>query len=171
MGETLQEGDVLSARFTDPFDVETSDLVLIATAHMECAVLSRPALTKSVVRKGDRPDLVWAGGAMKARLYFEQDAPYFGALEGTAPVAEHTHPTSWEILCAIDAAGVFTIDGKPTRLGPRTVVTVPPATKHSWQPDPGTHLVAFQLYDPPGPEQRFKGLAAGADAGGHDAAR
>jgi mannose-6-phosphate isomerase-like protein (cupin superfamily) len=72
------------------------------------------------------------------------------------------HPDSWEILCAVDAAGTFTLDGKDQRLGPRQVVTVPPATKHAWTPDEGSNLVAIQLYAPPGPEQRFKALA---DAG------
>ena len=43
---------------------------------------------------------------------------------------------------------------------------VPPATKHAWKPDEGSTLVAIQLYTPPGPEQRFKALAAAAaDAG------
>jgi mannose-6-phosphate isomerase-like protein (cupin superfamily) len=171
LGETLGEGDALSASSPDPFDVETSDLALIVVVHIACVPKTRPAFLKSVVRRADRSDLVWAGGAMKARLYFEEGAPYFGALEGTAPVAEHNHPTSWEVLSAIEGAGVFTVDGKPTRLGPRSVVTVPPATKHSWQPDPGSKLVAFQVYDPPGPEQRFKGLAAAAAAGGTDAGK
>ena len=46
------------------------------------------------------------------------------------------------------------------------MVPVPPGVKHSWKPDPGTKLVAVQFYSPPGPEQRFKALAAAAaDAG------
>jgi hypothetical protein len=32
--------------------------------------------------------------------------------------------------------------------------------KHSWTPDPKSELVAIQLYAPPGPEQRFRALAA-----------
>jgi hypothetical protein len=43
---------------------------------------------------------------------------------------------------------------------------VPPDTKHAWKPDPGSKLVAIQMYDPPGPEQRFVALAnAARDAG------
>ena len=84
---------------------------------------------------------------------------YMGRLEGIAPVAEHVHPDSWEILCAVDAAGTFTLDGKDQRLGPKQIVVVPPNTKHAWKPDDGKKLVAIQLYGPPGPEQRFKKLA------------
>jgi hypothetical protein len=37
---------------------------------------------------------------------------------------------------------------------------VPPSVRHAYRPDPGTGIVAFQMYAPPGPEQRFKKLAA-----------
>ena len=100
---------------------------------------------------------------------------YLGRLEGTAAVAEHEHTTSSETLIAIEGSGTFTVDGKDSRLGPRQIVHVPKGTKHAWKPDPGTKLVAIQLYEPPGPEQRFVGLAAasslakdaGADSGKH----
>jgi quercetin dioxygenase-like cupin family protein len=94
---------------------------------------------------------------------------YVGRLEGVAPVAEHDHPTSAETILAIEAAGTFTIDGKEARLGPRQIVHVPKGIKHSWKPDPGSKLVAIQLYDPPGPEQRFIALAAAAADAGVDA--
>jgi mannose-6-phosphate isomerase-like protein (cupin superfamily) len=167
LGETLDEGDVLTASGVAAFDVQTSDLALVATVRAACGANGRPAIQKSVVRSNDRPELVWAGGQMKARLVFEGAPVYFGRLEGTAPVAEHAHPTSWEILCAVEGAGVFTVEGKAARLGPHAVVALAPTVKHSWQPDAGTKLVAFQIYDPPGPEQRFKSLAAAAagDAG------
>ena len=63
----------------------------------------------------------------------------------------------------------FTLDGKEQRLGPHEIVRVPPGVKHSWKPDPGSKLVAVQMYAPPGPEQRFKALAdaeRGAPDGG-----
>jgi mannose-6-phosphate isomerase-like protein (cupin superfamily) len=89
---------------------------------------------------------------------------YLGRLSGTASVAEHTHPGAWEVLAAVEAAGTFTIDGVDHRLGPRQVIAIPPDTRHAWKADPGSRLVAIQLYDPPGPEQRFLGLAAAAKA-------
>jgi quercetin dioxygenase-like cupin family protein len=106
------------------------------------------------------PELTWAKGQMHAHLDVESPRVYVGRLEGTAPVAEHTHATSWEILCAFEAAGTFVLDGKDQRLGAHQLVFVPPNAKHAWRPDPGSKLVAIQLYDPPGPEQRFKKLAA-----------
>jgi hypothetical protein len=46
----------------------------------------------------------------------------------------------------------------------------PKKVKHSYRFDPGSKLVAIQMYDPPGPEQRFVGLAAAEkDAGASDA--
>jgi quercetin dioxygenase-like cupin family protein len=113
------------------------------------------------VRADAAPDLVFANGQMHARLDVESEpGVYFGRLEGTAPVAEHKHDSSWEILCALEGAGTFTLAGKPQRLENGGIVVVPPSTKHSWKPDDGVRLVAFQLYTPPGPEQRFKKLAA-----------
>jgi mannose-6-phosphate isomerase-like protein (cupin superfamily) len=166
LGETLAEGDVLEVSCPDPFDVQTTELALVATVSHPCVVKARPGTRKRVVRKSDNPELSWANGTMHAQLDFDNPTAevHFGRLDGTAAVAEHTHPSSWEILCAVEAAGTFTLAGKPQRLGPRSVVVVPPATKHAWQPDPGTRLVAFQIYDPPGPEQRFKALAAPSDA-------
>ncbi len=108
----------------------------------------------------DAPELTWANGAMHAHLDGEKlPYAYVGRLEGTAPVAEHVHESSWEVLCAIEASGTFTVAGVAKRLGARTCVSVPPATKHSWTPDPGTKLVGVQFYDPPGPQSRFKALA------------
>ena len=79
---------------------------------------------------------------------------------------EHVHAGEWELLAAVEGAGTFTIDGVSARLGPKQVVAVPPGARHAWQPDPGTKLVAVQMYSPPGPEQRFVALAAAAaDAG------
>jgi mannose-6-phosphate isomerase-like protein (cupin superfamily) len=87
-----------------------------------------------------------------------------GRIEGTAAVPEHDHGRSWEVLCAVEASGTLTIDGAPRRIAPKTCTKVLPGAKHSWKPDDGTKLVAVQFYTPPGPEQRFKAMAA-ADGG------
>jgi quercetin dioxygenase-like cupin family protein len=158
----------------DPFDVKGAGTVALATVvHSPCSVRARPVgPTKRVIRAAVAPELVWAGGTMRAHLDVEKEVSpeaYLGRLEGTAPVAEHLHATSWEIIMAVDATGTFTLDGKPARLGPRSVVAVPPNVKHAWQPDEGSKLVAVQMYAPPGPEQRFRTLAAAAvDAGPPD---
>jgi mannose-6-phosphate isomerase-like protein (cupin superfamily) len=170
LGETLAEGDALFVVGAEPFDVVAGDLALVGTVAVPCTAAEHPLLRKGVARKAEVAELWWARGAMGAQLFFEKEQAYFGRLEGTAPVAPHDHAASWEVLSVIEGAGVFTVDGRPVRVEPRSIVFVPPATKHSWQPDPGSKLVAFQIYDPPGPEQRFKGLAAtGAEAGAPEA--
>jgi len=162
----LAEGDVLVLGHPMDFTVEAPGLAAVVVAPMEpCSIRARPAPTKVVVKAGAAPELAWAGGAMRARLDVTSEVSpevYMGRLAGTAGVAEHDHPTSWEILFAIDAGGTFTLAGVPKRLGPGEIVVVPPGTKHSWTPDAGKPLAAVQVYAPPGPEQRFKQLAAAA---------
>ena len=170
-GETLKTGDVLVARWSDPFEVKGTGTVVTAVAKdssQQCAQ-KKPPLAKSVIRVASTPEITWAKGAMHARLQVgdkEKSLFYLGRLEGTSPVGEHLHAGTWEILAAIDAKGTFVLDGKESRLGPRQVVVVPPDTKHEWRPDPGSKLVAVQMYSPPGPEQRFLTLAAAEKDGG-----
>lgn len=168
LGETLAAGDVLLVQGEGSLEVTGQGLaVLVAVRERPCDPSA--AVTKKLVRASVAPELVWSTSAsagaltMRAHLDVEKETTpyaYFGRLEGTAPVAEHVHPGTWEIICSIEAAGTFTLAGESRRIGPRSIVSVPPDTKHSWKPDPGTRLVAFQIYDPPGPEQRFKSLAA-----------
>jgi mannose-6-phosphate isomerase-like protein (cupin superfamily) len=166
-GEKLSAGDVLVAQGVGEVILKGSGLAVLATVDAPGCAAGATTLTKKLVKANAAPDLVFAGGKMHARLDVEKEVSpnaYLGRLSGTAAVAEHSHPDSWEILCAVDAAGTFTLDGKEQRLGPRQVVAVPPATRHAWKPDEGSSLVALQLYAPPGPEQRFKALAADAGA-------
>jgi hypothetical protein len=126
---------------------------------------------QTVVKADASRDVSFMHGTMHARFDLDDRnvAPsfYFGHLSGTAAVPEHAHAGTWELLCAVEAAGTFTLAGTPSHLGARTCVTVPPDTKHSWQPDAGSTLSALQMYWPPGPEQRFKKLAADDLAGDH----
>jgi hypothetical protein len=167
----LAPGDVAVAKDGKAADLKGAGLAVVArTALGACVTTERPAPVVSVVRGGATPKQVFAAGKMTAQLDVGTNLSpglYLGRLDGTAAVAEHTHPTSWEIVASIEAAGTFTLDGKESRLGPRQIVMVPPAAKHAWKPDPGAKLVAIQMYAPPGPEQRFLSLAAAekADAG------
>jgi mannose-6-phosphate isomerase-like protein (cupin superfamily) len=166
-GHALSAGDVLVMTHPDPFEVQGHGVVAIARYDFPttaCAVKTRPALESVLVTANKAPPLTWAKGQMTAHLDVGAELSpevYLGRLEGTLGVPEHTHDGAWEILVAIDAAGTFTLDGRPQRLGKRQIVRVPPGAKHAWAPDPGHRLVALQLYSPPGPEQRFKKLAAG----------
>jgi mannose-6-phosphate isomerase-like protein (cupin superfamily) len=168
-GDALGVGDVEAFVAAQPtkVDVQGAGLAVVATTTVPCET---PA-GKRIVRATQAPELTFMGGAMHAHLDLDDRAlapsAYLGRLSGTAPVAEHSHQGSWETLCAVEAAGTFTLAGRDQRLGPRTCVSVPPDVKHSWKPDPGSSLVAIQMYAPPGPEQRFKKLAAdyAAEAG------
>jgi len=164
LGENLGAYDFMLVFGEGNFDVKGDGTAIIArVAPKTCT--PTPTLMKRVARASDARDLAWAGGAMHARFGLEGDgAPvmYAGRLEGTAPVAEHTHPGTYEMICTIEASGVFTLDGNPQRLAPSQCVVVPPDVKHSWQPSPKSKLVAVQFYAPPGPEQRFRALAADA---------
>lgn len=176
MGETLGVGDVLVVTHPDPITIEGTGLLLVARRDFDpdlCRGKTRPALDKKTVRASTAADLRWAGGTMSAHLdvgaKLSPDV-YLGRLEGTAGVAEHSHEASWEILAAVEASGTFVLDGTEGHLGPRQIMLVPPGSKHAWKPDPGSKLVAIQMYSPPGPEQRFVGLAAAdKDAGARDA--
>ncbi len=163
-GNTLAEGDTAVISFSDPFDLGGSGLAAIAEVELAaCDVLARPARHIEVVRASAAPPLRWAKATMSARLDVGtalSPEAYMGRLEGTAAVAEHAHEGSWEVLFALEARGTFALEGVPHRLGPGEVVLVPAGKKHAWTPDPGSTLRAVQMYLPPGPEQRFKALAA-----------
>jgi hypothetical protein len=166
-GLPLAQGDVAAIRGETAVVVKGEGTVLFARARLTAC--DAPPLS-TVVKADAAHDLSFMHGTMHARLDLDDRnvAPsfYFGHLSGTAAVAEHAHAGTWELLCAVEAAGTFTLSGAPQHLGARTCVTVPPDTKHSWQPDPGSTLTALQMYWPPGPEQRFKKLAADDLAGG-----
>ncbi len=167
-GLQLAQGDVAAFRGQTAVVMRGEGLVLFARARL--TPCEAPPLG-AVVKASTAPDLSFMHGAMHARpdLDDRNVAPsfYLGRLSGTAPVPEHAHAGTWELLCAVEAAGTFTLSGAPQHLGPRTCVTVPPDTKHSWQPDAGSTLSAVQMYWPPGPEQPFKKLAADELAGDH----
>jgi mannose-6-phosphate isomerase-like protein (cupin superfamily) len=192
LGETLATGDVLVVTHGAPFEAtgptgpSGSIGVWAEVALPDCAATPKPTASKVVVRASAAPKLEWAGGAMSAHLDVSTTAKapspapelYVGRLEGTAAVAEHEHATSWEILVAHDAKGTFVRGEGPRRvemrLLPGMIVMIPPGVKHAWRPDPGSKLVAIQMYAPPGPEQRFVALAAAdkaavKDAGARDA--
>ena len=167
-GQSLAKGDVLMASSfaaRGALELKGSGLAITVTTMHDCPGPDSPSagpLTIRVARAGDAKDLAWAGGAMHAHLDLEKEGSpevYLGRLEGSAPVAEHDHATSWEVLCAIEGSGTFTLDGIPKHIAGPVIVAVPPGRKHSWQPDPGVKLVAIQVYAPPGPEQRFKALS------------
>jgi len=167
-GLPLAPGDVAAFRGQTAVVVKGQGTLLFTWARLNPC--DAPPLA-TVVKANAAHDLTFMHGAMHARPDLDDRtvAPsfYLGHLSGTAPVAEHAHAGTWELLCAVEATGTFMLSGAPQHLGARTCVTVPPDTKHSWTPEPGSTLSAVQMYWPPGPEQRFKKLAADELAGDH----
>jgi mannose-6-phosphate isomerase-like protein (cupin superfamily) len=121
--------------------------------------------------------LDWGGGAYHARIGFEakDEAPAasLGVLVASkdAPVKEHVHEKEWELLAVIDGDGDMV--EKPaggserrTKVDGPVFLAVPPNEPHAWAPTGTRPLVAIQAYAPPGPEQRFKKLAAPPKFGG-----
>jgi quercetin dioxygenase-like cupin family protein len=118
-------------------------------------------------------DLAWAGGAMHARIAFEGPGQR-ASLEilmgsADAPVAQHTHDGSWEMLGVLRAEGTLRRAGNTAelaaiRIADGAIAAIAKGAPHAWEPDGTKPLVAVQLYVPPGPEQRFKQLAGVADA-------
>jgi mannose-6-phosphate isomerase-like protein (cupin superfamily) len=167
LGEELGVGDTAVFHGAGGFDVKGEGLGLLAAIHDETCTGPSPdeRMTKVVVKASRAPDLAWAGGKMHAHLDVQTElgrSAYVGRLEVGAAVPEHQHDGSWEVLATIEGKGTLTVAGKPIELAPRSVVAIPPATKHAFVPTDGAHLVAIQIYTPPGPEERFKALA---DAG------
>lgn len=166
----LSEGDVVVLLHPMPFAVRGSGKAVYVEVPLgsdRCAVKTRPSPETKLVKAGAAPALVWGQGAMQAHLDVEKDRSpeaYFGRLSGTLPVAEHAHAGSWEVLVAVEGSGSFVLDGAPHEVHDESVVVVPAGKKHAWKPVTGKKLVAFQLYLPPGPEQRFRTLAEDAGA-------
>jgi len=165
LGDALAEGDFLVTQGEGALTVQGTGFAVVAAVRTDpCTPRAptepAPPLTHRTLRARAAPELTWAGGKMHAHLDVEDalTGAYAGRTSGTAPVPEHAHEGTWEILCAIDAKGTVTIDGQAKRVGPRQVVIVPPSAKHAYTPDEGSTLSAVQFYWPRGPEQRFREL-------------
>lgn len=170
--DRLAAGDVLLTQGRGHYDLSGDGTAVFAIVQPPaCEPNQFTDLTKKVIRGNVVPALVVANGGLTVHLDVEganAAVAYIGRLEGTAPVAEHAHDSSWEVLCAVEAKGTLTVAGVPQRVTSHTCAKVPPRAKHAWKPDEGTTLVAVQFYTPPGPEQRFKAMAR-ADAGARPA--
>jgi len=130
---------------------------------------NRPAALQ-VVDLNASKDLAWGGGAMHARMGIEGDVQRasLGVLMASkdAPVPQHKHEGSWEILIALRAEGTArraasaeATDTAPVKMTDGMVVAIPKGALHAWEPAGSKPLIALQIYVPPGPEQRFKKLA------------
>src|SRR6202035_3272125 len=109
----------------------------------------------------------WPGAAgLTTRLGFEDGSASLGALMASksAPVRQNVHEHEWEILAILSGDGtlVRTVGGREdlTPIAAGTFASIAPGVPHAYRPAGTAPLVAVQLFLPPGPEQRFKKLAA-----------
>jgi len=126
----------------------------------------------TVVDVASVPDLSWANGAAHARVAIDAaDARASLGVLLMSPdmqVAQHQHESSWEILGALRADGTMrrgqakaSKELASSEVKDGVMVAVPSGVEHAFVPGGTRPLVAVQLYVPPGPEQRFRKLAAG----------
>jgi quercetin dioxygenase-like cupin family protein len=122
----------------------------------------QPIVTKDLAAQRD---LAWANGACHARIAFDGETSRYASLGVLSmapgiPVPPHSHEQEWEYMAILQGDGNFIEgDAAPTHLTDGASVGVPPKTRHEWRPGSGPFL-GIQFYTPPGPEQRFKKLAA-----------
>lgn len=123
----------------------------------------------AVIDLAAQPDLSWDGGARHARLGFEPPSSPRASLgvlllSKEAAVAEHAHDREWEVLAALESEGIFTMkpggNAAQVTMGDGTIAVVSPSIRHAFQPSARRRTLGIQVYAPPGPEQRFKKLAA-----------
>jgi mannose-6-phosphate isomerase-like protein (cupin superfamily) len=125
-------------------------------------------LPVSVVDLAARPDLAWAKGACHARIAFGAETSRYASLGvlAMAPgigVPPHLHDKEWEYMAILQGEGDFiegADGGQPSHLTDGASICVRPRTQHEWQPTGNGPFLGIQFYTPPGPEQRFKKLAA-----------
>lgn len=113
-----------------------------------------------------KPDLAWNGGSHHARIAYEQDGPAsmsFLTMSKNASVPEHAHDKEWEFLAIVDGEGELTRKtGGKTAIAGSTFTSIAPGNAHGFRASGTKPTFAVQMYWPPGPEQRFKKMAAEA---------
>ena len=132
----------------------------------------------------ERPDLAWGGGAYHARIGWEpskyrsgdggkkgvevddQPAMVLDLVRISADAALADDERGWESLALLEGDGAWVRKGTagdvPVEARPGAVVTFAAGARYVWKPSGKGPLFVLQVYAPPGPEQRFKALAAKA---------
>jgi mannose-6-phosphate isomerase-like protein (cupin superfamily) len=168
LGAMVESKEPTRAIFVLVANAPGSTLGQAAAAAPKAGWTKRPAPVTSV-ELDKQPDLAWGGGAYHARLGFEDGSASLGSLMASksAPVRQNVHEHEWEILAILSGDGtlVRTVGGREdaTPIAPGTFASIAPGVPHAYRPAGTSPLVAVQLFLPPGPEQRFKRLASGAN--------
>jgi len=88
-------------------------------------IIKRSELTPETVAPGRARYLAYTDHLMMVVMEFE-DGP------ASQPDPPHFHPHE-QVSCVVSGEVLFFLDGKPTRLGPGDMYTVPPNIPHSIQ--------------------------------------
>lgn len=115
--------------------------------------------------------LVLAGGNLRVTILLDEagQGASLGALsllEATPDiqVPEHVHEASAEVLFIAEASGSMRYGEERVPVTGPTTIYIPAGLPHDFQGDGTAPLRALQVYAPAGPEQRFRALAAAAEA-------
>jgi mannose-6-phosphate isomerase-like protein (cupin superfamily) len=129
---------------------------------------TRPAPIASVDLNA-MTDLTWGKGAYHARIAFAAEASPRASLgllkmSENGAVSPHEHEKEWEHMAILQGEGDFVQgsgDGeRRLHATDGTMFSVAPAIPHQWKSAGTRSFLGIQVYTPPGPEQRFKKLAA-----------
>ena len=157
-------GATLMARA--PFEVRAASdtRVVVVAVRPEDAPFGAPCTrteTTPLVALPAPEVLPFAGGKLRVRIFVDEAAGArfgaFSSLDGDAdlPVPPHVHEGSVESLRIVEGDGTMLQGDDESPLAPSRVLYVPPNVRHGYTP--GTKkLVAYQVYAPGGPEQRFR---------------
>lgn len=165
--DDADEGDTLFGRA--PFEIlaRAETRVVVAAAREVNRPFGAPCPTRAVDAPARRvlaegvPRLPFAGGKLHVRIFADESAGArhgaFSLLDGDddLPVPPHVHDASVETLYVVEGDGTMLLGETESPLSPERVIDVPAGVRHGYEPGT-TRFVAYQVYAPPGPEQRFR---------------
>lgn len=172
--EVLDGAGFFGGAFSFRATADKTRLLFVSVEHPESMRGKKPAPfdTRAFafsLRGGT--NLAWGEGGYGARIALEQDPALeravasvtFLGIGSPKGVAEHVHENEWEMLAILSGSGRMTLgkgdSAEKIDVRPGSLLAIPKGTAHAFVPTE-MPLTAIQLYVPPGPEQRFKKLAA-----------
>jgi len=118
-----------------------------------------------VVAPEQAPVLTVADGKLRVQIFHDaHDGARFGAVsrldaDADLDVPVHAHDASVEALFIESGDGTMILGDERFAIAPGQVIYVPAGVRHGYVHG-AEPLRAWQIYAPPGPEQRFRGASA-----------
>jgi len=116
-----------------------------------------------VVSESGVPARVNDAGTGQVRMMLTKDAlpdtpMYAGTaqLQPDAGLPEHSHESSAELVYILSGSGKLVLNGAEQTVQAGDLIFIPPGVLHSFHNSGGEVVNVFQVYSPPGPEERFK---------------